>query len=250
MDWAEPHTALALAEEGASVVICGRNEESLADAHAEISRVGPGKVHSVVMDMSEHEGVTRLIKETIDTFDKLDILINNAGGPPSGSPLNITESQCQGSINQNLLSIVRLSREAVPYMKDAGWGRIVNILSISVKHKQPVEGLLLSNSVRMAVVGFAKTLADEVAPYNITVNNILRGSILTDRIRELDLSKSQQKGISLNDALEERASSIPMGRIGLPEEFGSVACFLASEKASYVTGVSIQVDGGALRTMY
>ena len=241
-------TALALAEEGASLVICARNEKTLIDARTEISNVGSGKVHSVVMDMSEHEDVTRLVKETIDTFGKVDILVNNAGGPPIGSPLNITESQWQAAINQNLLSIVRLSRAVVPHMKDVGWGRIVNILSSSVK--QPVDGLLLSNSVRMAVVGFAKTLADEVAPYNITVNNILPGSILTDRIKELDLSRSEQEGISLDDALSQRASNIPMGRIGRPEEFGAVACFLASERASYITGVSIQVDGGALRSMY
>ena len=241
-------TALAMAAEGAIVVICARNEKTLADAHAEISKVGSGKVHTVVMDMSEREDVTRLVKETIDMFGKVDILVNNAGGPPSGSPLDITESQWQGAINQNLLSIVRLSRAVVPYMKGARWGRIVNILSTSVK--QPVDGLLLSNAVRLAVVGFAKTLSDEVAPYGITVNNILPGSILTDRIKELDLSRSEQKGISLDDALLQRASSIPMGRIGKPEEFGSVACFLASERASYITGVSIQVDGGALRSVY
>jgi len=241
-------TAVALAAEGASLVICARNEKILADAHAEISKVGSGKVHSVVMDMSEREDVARLVKETIDTFGKVDILVNNAGGPPSGGPLSISEGQWQTAINQNLLSIVRLSRSVVPHMKEAGWGRIVNILSTSVK--QPVDGLLLSNSVRMAVVGFSKTLADEVAPYSITVNNILPGSILTDRIKELDLSRSEQKGISLDDALSQRASSIPMRRIGRPEEFGSLACFLASERASYITGVSIQVDGGALRSVY
>ncbi|SVC09313.1 uncharacterized protein METZ01_LOCUS262167, partial [marine metagenome] len=115
-------TALAMAAEGAIVVICARNEKTLADAHAEISKVGSGKVHAVVMDMSEREDVTRLVKETIDMFGKVDILVNNAGGPPSGSPLDITESQWQGAINQNLLSIVRLSRAVVPYMKGARWG--------------------------------------------------------------------------------------------------------------------------------
>lgn len=241
-------SAEALAREGASVVICARNEGPLRQTAAEIAAASPGPVHAVVMDMSVHADITRLMAETVARFGRVDIVVNNAGGPPGGSPLDMTEGQWGLAVEQNLLSAVRLTREAIPFMRERKWGRIVNILSISVK--QPIGGLLLSNSVRMAVVGFAKTLADEVAQHNITVNNVLPGSILTDRIRSLDMARSDREGISLEDALEERARSIPMKRVGRPEELGALVAFLASEQASYITGASIQVDGGALRSMF
>ncbi|MBI2856007.1 MAG: SDR family oxidoreductase [Chloroflexi bacterium] len=240
-------SALALAQEGAQVVICARNREPLEQAKEEISRLTSSPVHSVVMDMSRHGDIDILVKETVDRFGGVDIVVNNAGGPPGGRPLDMTEEQWNHAIEQNFLSAVRLSTGAIPYMQHKRWGRIINILSVSVK--QPLENLVLSNSVRMAVVGFAKTLADEVGRYNITVNNVLPGSILTDRIRSLNQALAEREGKSPEDVLEDRARAIPMRRIGQPEELASLVAFLASERASYISGASIQVDGGALRAM-
>lgn len=241
-------TALALAQEGAHVVICARHEEPLKQAAQEIERLGSGLVLAVPMDMAVYLDITRLVRETVDRFGGVDILVNNAGGPPGGPPLDVTEEQWQGALEQNFLSAVRLSGEVIPYMRQRGWGRIINILSVSVK--QPIQNLMLSNSVRMAVVGFAKTLADEVARYNITVNNVLPGSILTDRLRSLHQAQAERQGGSVEEVQEGSVRSIPVGRFGRPEELASLVAFLASERASYITGASIQVDGGSLRTMY
>ena len=241
-------SALELAREGAQVVLCARNPEPLEQAAEEISRLTSSPVHSVVMDMARQEDIDILVKETVGRFGGVDIVVNNAGGPPGGAPLDITEEHWKLAVEQNFLSAVRLSQGAILYMRLKGWGRIINILSVSVK--QPLPGLVLSNSVRMAVVGFAKTLGDDVARYNITVNNVLPGSILTDRILSLNQTQAEREGRPVEDVLEDRARAIPMGRIGQPEELGSRVAFLASERASYITGVSIQVDGGSLRTMY
>ena len=241
-------SALALAQEGALVVICARHREPLEETAGEIERLSPGSVHAVPMDMSVHDDIKRLMKETVDRFGGVDIVVNNAGGPHAGPALDTTEQQWQEAVDQNLLSVVRLSGEAIPYMRQRGWGRIINILSVSVK--QPIRNLMLSNSVRMGVVGYAKTMADELGQHNITVNNVLPGSILTDRIRSLHQAQAEREGSSVEKVQEENARSVPVGRIGQPEELGSLVAFLASERASYITGTSIQVDGGALRTMY
>ena len=240
--------AMALVQEGARVVICVRHEEPLKQAAEEMARLGSGPVHPVCMDMSVHDDIRRLVRETVDRFDGVDILVNNAGGPPGGPALDTTEQQWRDALEQNFMSAVRLSGEVVPYMRQSGWGRIINVLSVSVK--QPVQDLMLSNSVRMGVVGFAKTLADEVARYNITVNNVLPGSILTDRLRSLHHAQAERQSVSVETVQEASARSVPMGRFGQPGELASLVAFLASEKASYITGASIQVDGGSLRTMY
>jgi 3-oxoacyl-[acyl-carrier protein] reductase len=171
--------------------------------------------------------------------------VTNAGGPPPGLFVSLRPQDWVSGFNLNLMSVINLCAEVVPYMQRHRWGRIINITSISVK--QPVDGLMLSNSIRAAVVGFAKTLSNELAPYNILVNNVCPGYTRTERVEELSASIAERKGVSRERVVKGWEETIPMGRMGRPEEFAALVAFLASERASYITGVSIPVDGGAVK---
>ncbi|MGZ3836335.1 MAG: SDR family oxidoreductase, partial [Mucilaginibacter sp.] len=197
-------------------------------------------VIAIAADVSNSRQVTDLIKKTVDTFGRIDILLNNSGGPPFDKFENFSDEQWQKAFDVSLLSFARTGREVLPYMQKAGGGRIINIISGSVK--SVLNNSVLSTAMRMGVVGMAKLMADEFGPYQITVNNVAPGLILTDRIKD-----TLPKGIDIEQALKEKAKAIPIGRIGKPEELAALIAFLASDQAAYITGTTIQVDGGANR---
>lgn len=236
-----------LATEGANLVMCARGEDALhltADAIRKSSGV---KVVDVAADVSQQSGIDRVVKTAIDSFGHVDILVTNSGGPPSGAFDSFTPEMWESATRLLLYSAVGLTRALLPAMKERRWGRILNVTSIAVK--QPIDGLMLSNSLRAAVTGFARTLANEVAPLNITVNNIMPGYTRTDRVEQLARASSEKTGTSLKDSYARWEKEIPMGRLGEPREFAALAAFLVSERASYITGSSIAVDGGWIRTL-
>ncbi len=237
-------TAFALAQEGASVCMCARRADVLEAAAQEIRQATGADTLAVPADLSRAEDIRRVVSATVERWGRLDILVNNAGGPPPGEFTEHDEAAWYRAFELNLMSAVRLIREALPYLKASGRGRIINFTSSSVR--QPVEGLILSNSIRLAVVGMAKTLSRELAPYNITVNNIAPGRIATARIRELDRATASTLGITQEEAARREISKIPLGRYVTPEEVAALAVFLASDKSAYITGTTIQVDGGLI----
>jgi 3-oxoacyl-[acyl-carrier protein] reductase len=237
--------ALGFAAEGAEVVICSRNQAKLEAARDEIVKATGRDVLALTIDLTSETGIRDLVEQTVSKYKRLDVLINNAGGPPPGFFEDLSDEQWQAGFNLILMSSVRLTRAALPHMKKQKWGRIINITSVSVK--QPVDELLLSNSIRLSVIGWAKTLANQVASYGILINNVCPGYTLTDRVTQLVNSRAQKEGKSPEEIAEQITSVIPMKRMGKPEEFANLVVFLASERASYITGTTIQIDGGATR---
>jgi 3-oxoacyl-[acyl-carrier protein] reductase len=235
--------ALALSTEGAKVIISSRNADELNKTAAEIGAQTGNQVVAIPADVSNAAQITALIKKVADTFGRIDVLLNNSGGPPFDKFENFSDEQWQKAFEVSLLSFARNAREVLPHMQKAGGGRIINITSVSVK--SVLSNSVLSTSMRMGVVGMAKLMADEFGPYQITVNNVAPGLILTDRIKD-----TLPKGVDIEIALKERAKSIPAGRIGKPEELAALVTFLASEQAAYITGTTIQVDGGANRGIF
>ena len=236
-----------LASEGANLVMCARGEEALHATAESIRRSTAAKIVEVAADVSQKDGIDRVARTALDSFGRVDILVTNSGGPPSGSFDNFTAEAWESATRLLLYSAVGLTRAVLPGMKERRWGRILNVTSIAVK--QPIDGLMLSNSLRAAVTGFARTLANEVAPFNITVNNIMPGYTRTDRMVQLAQANSEKTGASLKDIYARWEKEIPMGRLGEPREFAALAAFLASERASYITGSSIAVDGGWIRSL-
>lgn len=239
--------ALGLAQEGAKVTICARNSDALDATAADIRRQTGSEVLAVPTDVSQPAQVDALINAAISRFGGIDILVNNAGGPRAGRFAELAAEDYQMAVQLNLMSTINLCRAVVPVMQARGGGRIINLTSVSVK--QPVDGLMLSNMARTGVIGFAKTLATEVAPDNILVNNVCPGIIFTDRIQQLATVRAEEAGITFEEALERMTADIPLGRIGEPAEFANLVVFLASERASYITGTTIQVDGGMVKAL-
>lgn len=239
--------ARGLAAEGCNLAICARGKDALEAAADGISKDFKVEVFWQAVDLNDGEAAARFATQVMEKFGSLDILINNAGGPPAGGFAENDESVWRRAIDLTLFSALTLTRTALPSMRANKWGRIINMTSVSVK--QPVAGLMLSNSVRAALVSWGKALADEVAGDNITVNNVMPGWMLTKRVDELLEHRSQTLGISKEQAAEQVVAGIPLGRMGKPEEFGALVVFLASEPASYITGVSYLIDGGLHRGM-
>lgn len=235
--------ATTLAAEGANVVIGSRNRQELDTTADEIRQTAKGKVLAVTVDVTRPEQLEHIVAETVKAFGRIDILVNNAGGPPFNKFETFNDEQWQAAFDQNLMSFVRASRLAVPHMRAAGGGRIINIISASVKYV--MANSVLSTSMRMGVTGMAKLLADELGPDNITVNNVAPGLILTGRIKE-----TMPQGSDFDAALKEKSQAIPLRRIGKPEELAALVAFLASEPAAYITGTTIQIDGGANRGIF
>ena len=234
-----------LAREGAHVVLCARGAEAL-HATADAIRAETGvRVTEVVADLSDAAGVARVTERALAEYGRVDILVTNSGGPPAG-PFEAHSAQVWATaVRQNLGSVVELTRAVLPGMKERRWGRIINVTSIAVK--QPVDNLILSNSVRAAVTGFARTLANEVAPFGITVNNVMPGYTRTQRVEELAQKNAALHGTTAEAERSAWEGQIPMRRLGEPAEFAAMVAFLASERASYTTGASIPVDGGWIR---
>jgi len=241
-------TAMALARQGAAVVVCSRGSDVLHAAAREIAENTGATVVPITADVSVAEDVERLVREGVAALGGLDILVTNTGGPRSAPFEAIRDDEWQTAIDSLLLSVVRLCRAAIPHMRKSGGGRIVNITSVSVK--QPIDGLVLSNALRAAVTGLARTLANELASDRITVNCVAPGFTATDRLLELNAATAAREGISVEAAHRRVEERIPMRRMGTPEEFASAVAFLASDHASYVTGVTLQVDGGFVRGLF
>ena len=230
--------ALELAKEGAQVIICGRNDKSLDEAKAEIEEKSKQKVLALKGDLSQAADRERMLKKALTTYKKIDILVCNSGGPPAGKFEDLSPEDWDAAYKQLLASTVALIRAVIPAMKEQEWGRIIAITSQAVK--QPVENLILSNSVRASVAGLIKTLSNELGPYNITVNNVMPGYTETARLKKL---------IAANPAMINAVDEIPLGRFASPKEFAAAVTFLASERASYITGVSLAVDGGWIKNI-
>ena len=235
----------ALAAEGVDLVINSRSADKLRTVKVEIEDAYGVRVEAVPCDLTPEDGARDLISAAEEAFGQVDILVTNTGGPPAGMFEDHSVEVWNEAIAQNFNSVVNLVRAALPGMKERRWGRIVNVTSISVK--QPVKGLILSNSIRAGVTGFAKTISNEVAEFDVTVNNVLPGYTRTERLVHLAESIAERDGITVEDAYAGWAEEIPMGRLADPDEFGSLAAFLCSERASYITGQSIAVDGGWIK---
>lgn len=236
-----------LAAEGCRVVICARDRAAVEATAGEIASKNKAEVLPVAADVSNSAGIRSLYAAATERFGTIDIVVTNAGGPPAGKFEDIAIDEWERAFHLTLMSAVELVYLTLPGMKDRGWGRILNITSIAAK--QPVDNLILSNSLRAAVTGFARTLANEVAPFGVTVNNLLPGYTLTDRVDQLTRASAAKEGVEVSEILSRWESQIPMKRIGEPREFAALAAFLASDRASYITGQSIAVDGGWIRSL-
>jgi 3-oxoacyl-[acyl-carrier protein] reductase len=239
--------AEALAAEGADLVICSRRAEAVAKAQEELARFG-GRVEAVVADLTDPEGVRSVVDTALSSFGRVDVLVTNTGGPPAGPFEEHSSETWELAVRQNLFSVLNLVRAVLPGMRERKWGRIINVTSIAVK--QPSDNLILSNAVRAAVTGFARTLATETAADGITVNNVLPGFTKTDRLEELAGKRAQLKGCEPQDIWDSWHREIPMARVGDPKELASLVAYLASEQASYITAQSIAVDGGWIKSLF
>jgi 3-oxoacyl-[acyl-carrier protein] reductase len=236
-----------LAREGCRVVLCARDADALEATRESIGAATGTEPVAIVTNLSQPEGVKRAARFALDTCGAVDVLVTNTGGPPAGPFEAHTADAWRSAIEQNLESVINLTRAVLPRMKERGWGRIINITSIAVK--QPVDNLILSNSVRAAVTGFARTLANEVAPFGVTVNNVMPGYTRTERLVHLAEHNAQTRGTDVSAAYAQWEREIPMQRLGEPRELAALVAFLASERASYITGTSIPVDGGWIRSL-
>lgn len=236
-----------LGAEGANLVLCARDEAALREVADGIRRASGVRVVAVRADLSEPADVERAVREGTSELGRIDVLVTNTGGPPAGPFEAHSAEAWQAAVRQNLDSVVNLVRAVLPGMKERCWGRIINVTSIAVK--QPVHNLILSNSVRAAVTGFARTLANEVAPFGVTVNNVMPGYTRTARVDELAQKNAALRGTSPDAEFARWEAEIPMGRLGDPREFAAMVAFLASERASYTTGASIPVDGGWIKAL-
>ncbi len=239
--------ATELAAEGASLVICSRNAAGIERTAKEIAAETGVEILALPCDVAEPAEVTSLVQSGIERFGRIDILVTNSGGPPAGPFDSFTLEQWNAATRLLLHSSVELARNVLPGMKERRWGRILNITSIAVK--QPVENLILSNSLRAAVTGMARTLANEVASFGITVNNIMPGYTRTERVEELAQMMAGKEGITAVEFIARWEKEISMKRLGEPREFAALAAFLVSERASYITGTSVPVDGGWIRAL-
>ncbi len=236
-------SALGLAREGCRLVICSRDAARIEAAADRIRGETGADVHALAADVKDGAEATRLVDAAVEHYGGLEIVVHNAGGPPAGAFRAMSDDQWQHAFEQNLLSFVRIVNAAVPELKKAGYGRLLTIASSSIK--QPIPNLVLSNALRAGVWGLAKTLSRELASDKILVNVIAPGRVQTERIDELDRANAAKSGQSLDDVQRHSVASIPLGRLGKPDELANLVVFLASEAASYITGQAITVDGGA-----
>ncbi len=237
--------ATALVEEGAHVVICGRSADKLEPVAARLGETGPGRADFAVVDLSERGAAAALYEQAKDKLGGVDILVNNTGGPPPGSTTDPDSDQWRAQIDMMLIRLIEITNLCLPGMQAAGWGRILTIASSGVV--QPIPNLAMSNTIRSSLVGWSKSLSNEVAGDGITVNMLLPGRILTERLKTLDEANAKRLGRSVEEQSAAEQATIPAGRYGTVEEFGKVGAFLVSGPASYLTGGLIRCDGGSIR---
>jgi 3-oxoacyl-[acyl-carrier protein] reductase len=240
-------TARALAAEGCAVAMVARRADVLEREAEDIVRRVKGRAIPLAGDVTNGEDVSRLVSRAEELLGPIDIVVANAGGPPSTTFATTTDAQYRAALELNLLSSIRLAQATVPGMRSRRWGRVIFISSMAAK--QPLQGLLLSNTARAGLLGFAKTLATECAPDNVLVNSVLPGHFDTARAMELARMRAERERRPVDELLAARTSSIPVGRIGHPDEFAAAVTFLASERASFITGVALQVDGGQINSL-
>ena len=239
--------AMAFGSEGANVVMCSRSQERIEAAAADVRDQG-AEVLALEVDVTKSEEIDRLISSAVDQFGGIDVLVTNAGGPPAGTFDRFDDDVWQNAFELTLMSAVRLIRRTIPEMQKRGGGSIVAMTSSSIK--QPIPNLLLSNVMRSGVAALSKTLADELTGDNIRINNLVPGRIATARIEELDRANAERQGVDIETVTRQQLGNIPMGRYGEAEEFANAAVFLASDAASYITGATLQVDGGMIRSLW
>jgi 3-oxoacyl-[acyl-carrier protein] reductase len=239
--------AQALAEEGVNVAMCSRSQADLDKAAQAIRDATGVEVLAVAGDLDRHDTIRNLVAAAAERFGRIDILVNNSGGPPLADAATATEELWATAVQRSLLFFARMSREALPHLNKSDSGRIVNILASTVY--QPIPKLALSGATRMGVIAFAKSLADEVGRDGILVNNVCPGSILSERMLSNVEARAKDKGWTLEEALKERAAETALGRVGQPAELANLVAFLASPKSSYITGTTMRVDGGLVRSV-
>ncbi len=241
-------TAHRLAMEGAHVAVCDKDETALEPARSHVQSANPAaKVRAYPVDLTQVQEIDGLVARVRQDLGPVQILVTNSGGPPPGAFDAADDEKWEFAYRLTFLSAVRMIRAVLPDMKAGRWGRIINFTSRALK--EPIPNLIISNAVRLAVGGMAKTLAGEVAQFGITVNNLLPGPTSTDRAIELAAARAKRKGVSVEHELEETIKEIPMGRLARPEEQAAAVAFLASELAGYITGISLLVDGGAVQAL-
>ncbi len=236
--------AVAFAQEGASVTISARTEADLRRAEIELARIGSQHhVLAIPADLSVARDIRRVVRDTFNRFGQIGILVTHVGYGPSGRPSEFSDETIMTSLEENFLSVIRITREVIPYMKQQRWGRIIHLLPSQVSQRE--EGAALSTASQLALVGFSKMLANELAPFNITVNNLLSGPVQTEFLNSALEARAQEQGRPVEELVKETAAAIPMRRLGKPEEVADLVAFLASDRAGYLTGTSVVLDGGA-----
>ena len=240
--------AAGFAREGAKVSMCARGEAQLNETAVAIRRETGAEVHAMAADMTRLEDIQKFVVKSAEQFGRIDIMVTNAGGPPFGEFMKFTEEDWEAAFRLSFLSALRLAREAVPHMLKVGGGRIINITSYGVK--EPIQGLILSNSMRTGVIGLAKSLSRELAKDNILVNSICPGRIDTERHRKLNEARAERTKRPLEEIHKQMTGEVPLGRFGTADEVADLVVFLGSDRARYITGTTIQVDGGLIRTTF
>lgn len=240
--------ANALLKSGANVAICGRNPEGVDTALKELGEPETGSVFGLAGDISDAAFARRFVEHVQERFRAIDILVNNSGGPPPSPVLNLTEDQWMSALSNNLMSTIRMCSLVVPIMLQNGWGRIVNLTSTAAK--EPAAGMALSNVTRAGVAAYSKTLAQEVGEFGVTVNTILTGGVMTDRLRSLVSRTLEEKGETFDEAIARIGKTIPVRHLATPDEFAQTILYLVSPEASYLTGVAIPVDGGTSKGVF